>query len=84
MARASQVVERMARAMQGQGYTRAQALETIILACDEMCTRYAGATTLNLAFVRAIQGTARRKLAAAPSAIVLPMRGQGTQRGKTQ
>ena len=74
----------MAGAIQRQGYTRTEALQVISAACDEMRSRYAGFAGINLAFVRAIQGAAQRQLRAAPSAIVLPMSGQGTKKGKTK
>lgn len=81
MARASDVVERMARAAQRQGYTRPEALQAIALACDHMLERYAGAASLNLAFVRAIRGEAERKYRTSLPDNVLPMRGQAHERG---
>lgn len=81
MARAAAVVERMVTAACAHGYTRAQALQAVILACDEVLTRNAGSTSINLPYMRAIKGEAERKWRATPAETSARMRARSKKRG---
>lgn len=81
MARAAATVERMVTAACAHGYTREQALQAVILACDEILSRHAGSTSINMPYMRAIKGEAERKWRATPHETSVRMRAHRTQRG---
>lgn len=84
MTRASGAIERMVTVACAHGYTRAQALQAVILACDSIIERQAGNSSVNMPYMRAIRGEAMRKWRATPQETSLPMRGQSAQRGKAE
>lgn len=81
MARAAGAVERMVTAACAHGYTRAEALQAIVLACDHALARYAGTTSINLPYMRAIRGEAMRKWRATPQETSTRMRAGRDKRG---
>lgn len=71
----------MVTAACAHGYTRQQALQAVILACDEVLTRHAGSTSINLPYMRAIKGEAERKWRTTPQETSARMRARSTKRG---
>lgn len=84
MPRSTHAVERMVTAACAHGYTRAQALQAIVLACDEVLTRYAGSTSINLPYMRALRGEAMRKWRATPQETSTRMRAGSAKRGSAE
>jgi hypothetical protein len=84
MGRAADLVERMVTLACARGFTRAQALQAIALASDEIIQRQAGNSSVNLPYMRAIHGEAMRRWRSTPLETSLPMRGQSAQRGKAE
>lgn len=81
MHRAGAAVERMVTVACAHGYTRQQALQAVILACDEALRRHAGSTSINLPYYRAIKGEAERKWRATPKETSTRMRAGREKRG---